>query len=442
MKISALTTWIIAYSIFLFGFSLFSFIFTDPNLVLSQWQPYWQFQIWLWQWLLPLKAALVWTYLLLIGGMVICYLSIIDLLKKQKQAVVGWRHWILYGLIILPIFLSYNAFSHDVFNYAFNARMIVEYGADPHQTVALNFPEDDWTRFMHNTHTTAPYGYGWTAISALPYWIGQGVFSITWLMFRVFAVLSICLMYWAIQLLSEQMTGRKRRLDELAVLFLNPLILIEFISNMHNDLWMLAPGMASIALLWKSLSTAKTHWGWFSLSIVLFALSVSIKFVTLVWLPLLLLMTIQQRAIYMIVGNKLEVVPFQNVRDAGMKLVEKIVRWLQRWMVWIPKTASFLTFIPLLTSRSQQFHPWYLSWSLVWLPFMGSGLWSQVLVVFSVSSLLRYIPWMYYGGHSPEILFYQQLMTWSIPFLFILWKMSRSIGQLRSNRVWRFVGKQ
>ncbi|MEX0895704.1 MAG: hypothetical protein WDZ94_02075, partial [Patescibacteria group bacterium] len=162
---------------------------------------------------------------------------------------------------------------------------------------------------------------------------------------------------------------------------------------------------------------------------------VSIKFATLVWLPILIGIIIQQRLLYGFIGSRLALVPFARLRSAGSRLSERIINWLQRLVVWIPFSASILAFIPLLTARSQLFHPWYLTWSLIWLPFMKMTLWTKVLLVFSFSSLLRYLPWMYYGGYSDQVFLYQQLMTWVLPGLFLLWGMSKSLQRMRQSRL-------
>ncbi|MEX0895356.1 MAG: hypothetical protein WDZ94_00275, partial [Patescibacteria group bacterium] len=250
MRNSLIIGWLSIYFFILVAFAFFSFIFTDPNLVLSQWQPYWQFQTWVWQVLLPNKTLIIWMYLSLIIGLFICYGKlIVELRKHKKRTIVWWKHGCIYLLLLVPLLFSYNAFSHDVFNYMFNAKMVVQYGENPHTSVALSYPEDEWTRFMHNTHTPAPYGYSWTAVSLLPFLAGQNIFIVTWLLFRLFAVMSIFLLYFSLQFLSEQISGRKRYLHEMALLLANPLLILEIVSNSHNDLWIAATARANGARL-------------------------------------------------------------------------------------------------------------------------------------------------------------------------------------------------
>jgi hypothetical protein len=68
--------------------------------------------------------------------------------------------------------------------------------------------------------------------------------------------------------------------------------------------------------------------------------------------------------------------------------------------------------LPLLTARSQQFHPWYLSWVLVWIPLHKKTMWSWWVLILSLSSLFRYIPWLLNDGFSDAILLQQKGITW------------------------------
>jgi hypothetical protein len=235
------------FLLLLFVYSVFSYTFTDTNLVLSTWQPYWQFQQWLWHTLLTNVVWLTNIYTILIVGLFGVYYGLVkELQQTMPHQPVQRRHVYLYGLVIVALFFSYNALSHDVFNYIFNAKMVVVYRDNPHISTALKYSDDLWTRFMHNTHTPAPYGYGWTALSVVPFFVGFNKFIITWLAFRLYEVISIVLLFYALQFLSGSVLKRKLTIPELAVLFLNPLFLIEIISSMHNDLWMVAPAILAV----------------------------------------------------------------------------------------------------------------------------------------------------------------------------------------------------
>jgi hypothetical protein len=269
---------------------------------------------------------------------------------------------------------------------------------------------------MHNTHTPAPYGYGWTALSLLPSTLGGDKFLVTWEMFRLFSLLSLVLLYGT-YILYQRITHQQVSGLTLAAVLLNPLLVIEVISNQHNDLWMMVPAMVSLIIL-----RARKLSGWLiGLSALLLAISISTKLATALVIPLWLGLL----AIRFVKLNK-----WPNLAELAA--------------TYWPLAASIVMFLPLLTLRSQQFHPWYLIWVMVWLPLFSRSqtqpgsvakflaafqlVWRDVVLTLSVSSLLRYVPWLWAGGFEGEVLFQQKLVTW-VPLIagviFLLWKYSR-----------------
>jgi hypothetical protein len=392
---------------FLF-YSIFSFSLTDPNLVLITWPPYWQFQQWMWQTFFLNAPLLSITYVVLISCLVTSYLFILwqffhlpeNFWKNVNQHKLSAL--LCYLLLISPLLLSYNALSHDVFNYIFNAKMVLVYHVNPHQQVALSFPSDNLLRFMHNTHTPAPYGYGWTLISLLPYILGLGKFSLTWMMFRMYSLTSILLLAGATWYTLQRLFPKRR--DQflgpaVAVVFLNPLFLIEVISNFHNDLWMMASAIFALGLV-ASPSRERSRFFKILLSGLFLAFSISTKLATVLLVPIWA---------YLIFANQ--------------PLFTHLKLRLKNWPLW----ALMLLFLPLLTDRSQQFLPWYLTWLLVWLPFVPSKTVRTGVIILSISSLFRYLPWLWNGQFSDLIILQQKMITW-VPF--IIWIAFKSVEYL------------
>lgn len=361
-------------------YSFFSYALTDPNLILSSWPPYWQWQQWMWQTFFHNRPLLTGSF---IGLILILFGLYLWGLKTIKTKADGRQLFLSILLAISPLFLSYNALSHDIFNYLFNAKMVVVFHADPHVKVALDYGYDDWTRFMHNTHTPAPYGYGWTALSIAPYFLGFSKLLPTWLIFRAFEILSYGWLYLVLQKISQNISGKPLSAKKIWLVFLNPLLVLEIISNQHNDLWMLVPALTALWLVYrppKKLSLLTLIF-----SGALLAFSISIKLATLVLVPFWL----------------------------GC-----ILTWfwpkLKTWLTWenLALWSSILLFVPLLTERSQQFLPWYLIWSLVWLPFIKQAWWKNWLLAFSFVALLRYAPWLWSGEFTPLVLIQQKWLVW------------------------------
>jgi hypothetical protein len=411
-------------------YAVFSFGMADPNFLLIAWGPYVQFQQFM-QSLMNDRSLLVSGYLILIiafFGLYFWWLRIAA--TRDLQTIPGGKFllsrltpsWAWFSLIVvaaLPLVFAYNALSHDLFNYLFNAKMVVVYGADPHSQVALDFATDDWTRFMHNTHTPAPYGYGWTALSLLPYLLGQGLFSLTWLLFKLFSLVSLVLTFVAVSFWSKAVYGKELTPVQVVLLFANPLVLIEVLANGHNDLWMLAPAIFGLALICKFVKEQGKNLVAAGGGFLLLGFSVLVKLATAMILPLGLLL----------LALPIAIKRFVSKRSWGKLLPQPLIgmfaeRWFNLALVYVPTIASLLLFLPLLTARSQQFHPWYLLWPLVWLPFIQSRVWKVLLIVFSVSSMLRYLPWLQAGVFTDEVLLQQKMLTWmpAAIALFYLWQ--------------------
>lgn len=375
-----------SYFVLFLIFAVFSFVLTDPNLIILKADWFVDFQTFLWRNILPLQNFRTIFFFVLV---VLIFLNYLLILKNWSKLNLDSRQnfWRFLIIISLPLVLSYNALSHDLFNYIFNAKMVVEFGANPHLKTALDFPDEPMLRFMNNVQTVAPYGYGWTALSLLPYLAGFGKFLTTFIVFKLFAFLSLLL-----SLLILEKFFKKVNYRQLALFFLNPLLLIEVLSSAHNDLWMLAPALLAVYL---ALDFKKATWLKLFLIVALMAISISIKFATIALLPFLLYFAIKDR--------------------------------LGRWSgLPVFDLMSLTLFLPLLTERSKHFLPWYLLWSLIFIPLVKNRFWRNLLLVFSLSALLRYLPWFYYipwmSFHldTSQTLLWQKGITWLIPAFYLL----------------------
>lgn len=392
-----------SYFIVCVSYSIFSYCLVHPNLVLTSWIPYWSFQTWIWKTLFNNRPLLTSIYILLLTLFFLVYAKCIWLLRKKPilNYLMNRKRFFLYLLLISPLLLSYNALSSDVFNYIFNAKMVLVYHVNPNLIQAQQFADDPWIRFMSNTYGLAPYGYGWTTISFLPFALGLGKFTPTWLIFRLFSVLSVGLLFVTMQRLSWLMKGRALRVWEFGLVFLNPLFVIEVISDAHNDLWMMWPALLAVSFL---IPNKNQKFRWLSFlsklvaAVVLLLASISIKYATLLLIPVLVglgLVSLLQNQ------NKL-------TRFISPSYLSKTINWFE--LNW-PVVAAFLLFLPLLTDRSRQFYPWYLTWVLVWMPFIKSRGIKLGVIVLSFSAMLRYTPWLFTNSFTYPIELYQKLIT-------------------------------
>ncbi len=387
-------------------FAAWSWILTAPNLVLSSWSPYWTFQTWLWRSLYSQRLIIVLIYTLLIIGFFLTWF----LFSRSHLSSSPKTLFFQLTIICLPFLFSFNALSFDVFNYLFNAKMVISYGANPHTQVALDFASDPWVRFMHNTHTSAPYGYGWTGLSLLPYLAFGGKFLPTWLSFRFLNFGLLLLTFVVLVHFQKKVFGRARQF-QLAWFFFNPLVLIELLVNMHNDLWMMLPALGSLFLIYPvSKKTLPFRLVIFSILLLLFSLS--IKFATLALLPawLFLLVLPHQKKL-------LSLKIFTTIQNRFKKTKKLFLSIFNFGQIYFFDFCALLMFLPLLTPRSQFFHPWYLIWSLIFLPLVKWKFTTHCFLVLSFSSLLRYLPYLWLNGFDRYTLLFQQLITF-LPLVF------------------------
>ncbi len=360
--------------------ALWSWILVTPGLIFSQNAWYLQTQTYLQETFYANRPLITIVYALVIGALMINYWHLV-----RQQWSASWKQILgLTAVLSVPLLFAYNALSADVFNYLFNAKMLAVYHDNPHVHTALDYQSDTWVRFMHNIHTPAPYGYGWTAVSLVPYYLGFGKFTGAWLSFRLCSWLLVLATVASVWAIGKRVSG-KSIAQTIWWLVFNPLLAIEMVMNIHNDLWMMLPALWALYLLWPQ--KKKKTWWQIIASILLYAFSLTIKFATLALLPFW--------------GCLLII----NCQD-WIK-----IHWLQKWKpLW--KRITFLAttyffdgcalamLLPLLTARSQRFHPWYLTWSLIFWPLarrdeIRLGGW-----ILTASALARYIPYLWTNGYS------------------------------------------
>ena len=272
-----ITTFVSLSVLLLLGVSfwLWSFTQTDPNLYYSSTSVWVSFQQSLWH--IP-RVTVVWWFGTNILLSFFCYFYAL----RTKLSFLP--------MLLVPCFIlltSNNALSHDIYNYMFNAKALAVYHQDPHLLSALEIaPKDDWVRFMHNVHTTAPYGHFWTSVSLIPFYLGGGKFLTTYLAFKAFMALGLGLLTF----IQWKMLDQKNRV----VLFLcNPLVFIETLLNGHNDVWMMALALASLGLVFR----AKKIFSWqIVMSLSLLLLSTQVKIASLLLIPIWFVLVIPSQA--------------------------------------------------------------------------------------------------------------------------------------------------
>lgn len=358
----------VIYAIILLILTVYSFSQIDLNLTLSSNSTYQSFQkilIYLGYYNRPLSVLIFFTLVLLLGIFYVYFLKNVRNENKNRTAASGI---IISSVLIL--FFAYPAFSHDIFNYMFDARIITLYHANPYLHSALNYPDDLWIRFMHWTHRTYPYGPVWLLVTVPFSFLGFGKFVLTLLnyklMFLIFHLGNILLIGHILK-----KTSPKSRIFGTVFYALNPLIIIESLVSPHNEVIMLFFLLSAFYFGYVK----KNIWLW-SFFIIL---SAGIKFTTVIIFPVYFLNFI-----------------------------------LKKWKTGLfPFVLSALIYIPvlLLETLSREPYPWY------FIPLIGiTALFTEIfeirviILALSLGTLFRYGPYLYRGDYNYPVSLQQEVL--------------------------------
>lgn len=364
------------YCLILISLLLYSFTQIDLNLTLSKasmFQDFQKFFIQIGYFQRPLSTVI---FLIIISFLFIFYALILRLANQNK--ISKSQAWLFAGLSVAILLFSYPAFSHDLFNYLFDARIFTYYQLSPYHFKPLDFPFDSWTRFMHWTHRNYPYGPSWLILTIPFSYLGFGKFLLTLLNFKILIAAGYM---GTIYLIGKILEKINPSISTLGMIFfaLNPLVLIESLVSAHHDVVMILFALLAVYLI----LVGKKIYSFFS-----FLISIGVKFVTASLLPLLIFGFQPNLAIifailgFIYVATKIEIQPW--------------------YFIWV------LPFIAL-NPRNRFF------------TFLSFG--------FSFGLLLRYTPFLYLGNWNdpaPQIKVWVTIVPTAIALLiFLICKIQR-----------------
>lgn len=336
--ISVITIFYILISISIF---IYSYGFVDFNLTLSAHPLVMGFVSWSQNLAMFHRSTSLYVYLTLIF---LTYLLYSITLSIYSPKSFPWKQVVVLALIFA---LSYPFLSSDVFKYLFAAKELLVYHANPHVIAPQVFEGDTWLRFMRWIHTPSPYGPVMTVLAVPYYLLGFGKFVPALYLFKLDQIFWYLLSIWLIGKIAPS-----RKVWAQLVFALNPLILVEWLVNAHNDAPMIALLLLSLYLLTKS----KRFY-----SVLSLFLSVGIKYVTVFFLPAILF--------------------YQKIN----------LRLITNYSLFI------LTLAPLLYHYSYQYQPWYVTWIIPFAALSGSRALISLMIAYSLGSFLRYAPYISTG---------------------------------------------
>ncbi len=344
------------------GLFFYSFTQIDLNLTLSEWS-IWQVVQKFFQnigyFQRPLSSFL---YVIIILVLFFFYILLLWLIRIGKIWQISgiWKLIIITTLILT---FSYNAFSYDLFNYIFDAKIITYYNQNPYEHKALDYPGDPMLSFMHWTHRTYPYGPVWLLLT-VPLTLGIQFFLPTFFLFKGLASISFLgSVYFLGKILRK--TSPKDEIFGIVFFALNPLVIVESLVSAHNDIVMIFFAVWAIYLL-----VNKKVLG----SFLLLLLSIGVKFATLFLLPIFI-------AIYFLMRSNND------------------LNWQK-----ILKVFALVMIVPIiLVSYRTNFQPWYLLYVLPFVALTRNYIFVTPAIILSIFSLFQYLPFLYLGNWDDPV---------------------------------------
>jgi len=359
----------VAYCIFLFFITTFSYLFIDPNFsYLHNLYSGFAFDY-------RLQTTIL--YLLVIFLFFIFYFLFLWLVYKKR--LNGEYIRLLIFTTVGVLFFSYPAvLSYDIFNYIATGKVIFFYHENPYIVMPIEFAGDSVLAFTHAANKIALYGSSWILLTLIPYTAGFGNFLLILFSFKLFIVL----FYFALSFLIWKIS---KNIFSVCLFALNPLVLIETLVSSHNDVIMMFFALFSFYLLMRKKNIL--------LAIIFFILSVFIKYATFILIPVFLY------------------VFWRTIR-------KKAVDW--------QKIFYFSALLMLggffLSPIREEIYPWYAIWFLSFTFLIPEKkFFLNISLAFSFSLLLRYIPYMLTGTYIGQTPILKELLSFTLPVLYSLY---------------------
>ena len=385
----------ILYILVVIGLLLYSFTQVDLDLTLNRlesWQTVQKTFQQIGYFNRPLSTGL---YLSIVFFLTLFYF--LFLLLAKRHMVSKKTVWMLVLVIVGILLFSYNAFSYDLFNYVFDAKIVTYYHQNPYEHKALDYKADPMLSFMRWTHRTYPYGPTWLVVTVPLSYLGLHYFLPTLLLFKLLmAGGDLGTLYFIGKILRK--VSLKNELFGLVFFGLNPLVIIESLVSAHIDIVMLFFAMWALYVFIE-----KTY----VRSFFLLLFSIGIKFATVFLFPIV--------TIFFTIFRK-----------------KKDIQWRFLFI-----TNALIMVVPVvLASIRTNFQPWYLLCVITFAALCANEYYIFIpAIIFSFIALFHYAPFLYLGNWDypvPQILVQLQVTALCVSLVLIsaYWIVAKKIPTL------------
>lgn len=270
-------------------------------------------------------------------------------------------------VIAIILTLSYSAFSYDIFNYIFDAKIITHYQLNPYLNKALDFPNDPMLSFMRSTHRVYPYGPSWLLVTVPFSYIGMNIFIVTFFLFKALSTFSYIATCYLLYVTAKKL-GIKNPLLAVSLFAFNPLVLIEGLVSAHNEIVMMAIVMLAFYLL---ISKQKTR------SLIAFVFSIGIKYTTVFLAPIFIASIFTKKYL-----EKERLLPIS---------------------LFLMTLAVIATSVASGQNKNPEFQPWYLLSLAPFVSLYENRLARSTYIAISITVLMSYVPFLWSGEWPIDI---------------------------------------
>lgn len=150
------------------------------------------------------------------------------------------------GLLVLAVVVP-PAESGDVWAYSWYGRVVAHYHSNPYTDPAAHHPDDAWARHVDRVYqnTNSVYGPVFTAVSGA----GMLLFGFSFLAARLFFQLLAAVCVTAVMVVVWR---RTRSPAAVALIGLNPLVVVSVVNGAHNDAWVGLAVLVGVVLVGRN----------------------------------------------------------------------------------------------------------------------------------------------------------------------------------------------
>ncbi len=218
-------------------------------------------------------------FLLLVTALFLLYAWALRQAGRERWAYTREVVLLFAFVFSVTLLLVYPWGAADLYDYALTGKLLAHYRVNPFVVPPASFAEEPWLAYAPWAHATVAYGPVWVILAAVAGRVAGDDLLASVLTFKLMAWLFYWLAILLVILISRHRAGGNTLADMLFFAW-NPLVLLETMTNGHNDVIMVAFVLLALLLV----ARRRTAWAFASL-----AASALVKFMSAAISPLLVI---------------------------------------------------------------------------------------------------------------------------------------------------------